>query len=110
MGGQSRASCHQPGALFADRQLHDVGSGGVDRTPTPLGGNLSAPNFHDGRYADLAAVVRYDLRGTIHSSMAAELLAAATAVAQWVFTAPRRDGEPLDVMVQVPFDFAAPAK
>jgi TonB family protein len=35
--------------------------------------------------------------------------AAATAVAQWVFTAPRRGGEPVDVMVQVPFDFAAPA-
>jgi len=35
--------------------------------------------------------------------------AAATAVAQWVFTVPRHGGEPLDVMVQVPFDFAAPA-
>jgi TonB family protein len=35
--------------------------------------------------------------------------AAATAVGRWVFTMPRHGGEPLDVMVQIPFDFAAPA-
>jgi len=35
--------------------------------------------------------------------------AAATAVAQWVFKAPRRDGQPVDVKVKIPFEFAAPA-
>ncbi|HVU23045.1 MAG TPA: TonB family protein [Opitutus sp.] len=34
--------------------------------------------------------------------------AAATAVAQWVFEAPRRKGEPVDVKVRIPFDFKAP--
>lgn len=33
---------------------------------------------------------------------------AATAVAQWVFAAPNRGGQPVDVKVRVPFDFAAP--
>lgn len=36
--------------------------------------------------------------------------AAATAVAQWVFKAPRRGGEPVDVVVKIPFEFAAPKK
>jgi TonB family protein len=34
--------------------------------------------------------------------------AAATAVVQWVFAAPRRGGEPVDVKARIPFDFAAP--
>jgi TonB family protein len=34
---------------------------------------------------------------------------AATAVAQWVFKAPRRGGQPVDVKVRIPFEFAAPA-
>jgi len=33
--------------------------------------------------------------------------AAATAVSQWVFTIPRRGGEPVDVKVRIPFDFVA---
>lgn len=36
--------------------------------------------------------------------------AAATAIAQWVFAAPKRGGEPTDVKVRIPFDFAAPAQ
>jgi TonB family protein len=36
--------------------------------------------------------------------------AAATAVTQWVFKAPRRGGEPADVKVRVPFEFAAPVE
>ncbi len=36
--------------------------------------------------------------------------AAATAVSQWVFQPPRRAGEPVDVLVKIPFDFAAPRK
>lgn len=36
--------------------------------------------------------------------------AAATAVAQWVFSAPLRGGEPVDVKVHIPFNFAAPTQ
>lgn len=36
--------------------------------------------------------------------------AAATAVAQWVFKAPTRAGEPVDVKVRIPFEFAPPAE
>jgi TonB family protein len=35
--------------------------------------------------------------------------AAATAIAQWVFQAPTRGGEPTEVKVRIPFDFAPPA-
>jgi len=58
MGGQSCASCHVPSALFADRRLHDVGTG-IYRTPTLLNADFSAPYFHDGRFPDFAAVVAY---------------------------------------------------
>lgn len=34
--------------------------------------------------------------------------AAATAVSQWVFRSPRRGGEPVDVKVRIPVDFAPP--
>lgn len=36
--------------------------------------------------------------------------AAATAVSQWVFQPPRRAGEPVDVLVKIPFEFSAPRK
>lgn len=36
--------------------------------------------------------------------------AAATAVARWVFKAPLRGGQPTEVMVQIPFQFSAPAE
>ncbi|CAN0478160.1 unnamed protein product, partial [Phaeothamnion confervicola] len=36
---------------------YDVGSGGRFRTPTLLNANFSPPYFHDGRFADYAAVV-----------------------------------------------------
>ena len=35
---------------------------------------------------------------------------AATAMAQWVFNAPKRGGQPVDVKVRMPIDFAAPPK
>jgi cytochrome c peroxidase len=57
MAGRSCASCHQPQAAFADRQSYDVGSGGRFRTPTLMNANLSAPYFHDGRFADYQGVV-----------------------------------------------------
>ncbi|HZS82344.1 MAG TPA: cytochrome c peroxidase [Stellaceae bacterium] len=53
----SCAACHTPSAAFTDRRLHDVGSGGFEKTPTLLGANFNAPYFHDGRYDDYAAVV-----------------------------------------------------
>ncbi|MEA2780179.1 MAG: hypothetical protein QOK29_1723 [Rhodospirillaceae bacterium] len=59
MGGQACASCHRPSALFVDHQLHDIGSGGVYRTPTLLNAEFSAPYFHDGRFANFAEVVDY---------------------------------------------------
>jgi TonB family protein len=34
--------------------------------------------------------------------------AAATAVAQWVFKAPQREGRPVDVRVSIPISFASP--
>lgn len=34
--------------------------------------------------------------------------AAATAIQQWVFRAPRRAGEPTDVLVRIPFNFTSP--
>ena len=36
--------------------------------------------------------------------------AAATALAQWVFTVPARGGEPVDVRVRMPMEFPAPAE
>jgi hypothetical protein len=33
---------------------------------------------------------------------------AATAITQWVFKAPHRGGEPVDVKVRIPFRFVAP--
>jgi hypothetical protein len=59
MGGRSCAGCHRPDALFADRQLHDIGSGGIYKTPTLLNADFSAPYFHDGRFADFGQVVDY---------------------------------------------------
>ncbi len=51
------AQCHIPSAVFLDRRSHDVGTGGVFDTPTLRGIGDTAPYFHDGRAADLAAVV-----------------------------------------------------
>jgi cytochrome c peroxidase len=52
----SCAACHVPGA-FVDHQQHDVGSGGLFKTPTLLNANFNAPYFHDGRYTSYAQVV-----------------------------------------------------
>jgi cytochrome c peroxidase len=67
MAGGSCASCHAPAALFVDGRRHDVGSGGVFKTPTLLNASFTAPYFHDGRYATFAEVVdhfdrTFDLR------------------------------------------------
>jgi Di-haem cytochrome c peroxidase len=55
----SCAACHLPSAAFADHRQHDVGSGGLFKTPTLLNANFNAPYFHDGRYDDYGQVVDY---------------------------------------------------
>ncbi len=53
----SCAACHMPSAAFVDHRQHDVGSGGLFKTPTLLNANFNAPYFHDGRYDTYAQVV-----------------------------------------------------
>jgi hypothetical protein len=65
----SCSTCHVPEAQFVDHRLHDVGSGGVYKTPTLLNANFAAAYFHDGRYASYAETVghfdrHYDLHLT----------------------------------------------
>ena len=55
----SCASCHSPSAAFMDHQLHDVGSGGIFKTPTLLNADFNAPYFHDGRYDSYDQVVAH---------------------------------------------------
>jgi cytochrome c peroxidase len=55
----SCAGCHRPDAAFADHQLHDVGSGGLVKTPTLINANFNAPYFHDGRFDSYGEVVDY---------------------------------------------------
>jgi hypothetical protein len=55
----SCASCHNPTGTFVDHQQHDVGSGGLIRTPTLVNANFSAPYFHDGRFDTYQQVVDY---------------------------------------------------
>jgi cytochrome c peroxidase len=59
MGGMSCADCHRPDSAFTDSRPHDVGTGGLFRTPTLLNTNSSAPYGHDGRWADYPAVVAH---------------------------------------------------
>ncbi|MFZ1895304.1 MAG: cytochrome c peroxidase [Rhodoplanes sp.] len=53
----SCAACHKPSAAFVDRLLHDVGSGGLFKTPTLVNANYNAPYFHDGRYDTYEQVI-----------------------------------------------------
>jgi cytochrome c peroxidase len=55
----SCASCHIPSAAFVDHRQHDVGTGGLFKTPTLLNAKFNAPYFHDGRFSDFDAVVAY---------------------------------------------------
>jgi hypothetical protein len=50
--GISCAGCHIPSAGFVDHRQHDVGTGGLYKTPTLLNANFNAPYFHDGRFGD----------------------------------------------------------
>ena len=53
----SCAGCHVPSAAFVDHLQHDVGSGGLVKTPTLLNANFNGPYFHDGRYDGYDQVV-----------------------------------------------------
>jgi hypothetical protein len=55
--GLSCAACHVPSAAFVDHQQHDVGSGGLFKTPTLRNADFNAPYFHDGRYDSYDQVV-----------------------------------------------------
>jgi cytochrome c peroxidase len=53
----SCAGCHVPSAGFVDHQQHDVGSGGLFKTPTLRNADFNAPYFHDGRFDNFNQVV-----------------------------------------------------
>jgi cytochrome c peroxidase len=55
----SCAGCHILSSAFLDHQVHDVGSGGLFRTPTLINADFNAPYFHDGRYASYEQVVAH---------------------------------------------------
>lgn len=79
----SCAGCHQPSGAFVDHKVHDIGSGGLFKTPTLLNANFNAPYFHDGRYDSYADVVayfdrRFDL--SLTASQRADLVAYLDAV------------------------------
>jgi Di-haem cytochrome c peroxidase len=57
--GMSCASCHIPSAAFVDHRQHDVGSGGLYKTPTLLNADFNAPYFHDGRFDNFGQVIDY---------------------------------------------------
>jgi cytochrome c peroxidase len=57
--GLSCAACHNPSGMFVDHQQHDVGSGGLFKTPTLRNANFNAPYFHDGRFTTYEQVVNY---------------------------------------------------
>jgi cytochrome c553 len=53
----SCAGCHVPSAAFVDHRQHDVGSGGLYKTPTLVNADFSAPYFHDGRFDNYTQVI-----------------------------------------------------
>jgi cytochrome c peroxidase len=55
----SCAGCHVPSGAFVDHQQHDVGSGGLFKTPTLRNADFNAPYFHDGRFDNYDEVVAH---------------------------------------------------
>ncbi|MEI9923790.1 MAG: cytochrome c peroxidase [Bradyrhizobium sp.] len=55
----SCAGCHVPSGAFVDHQQHDVGSGGLFKTPTLRNADFNAPYFHDGRFDNYGQVVAH---------------------------------------------------
>src|SRR5579872_1022387 len=57
--GMSCAGCHIPSGSFVDHKQHDVGSGGLFKTPTLRNADFNAPYFHDGRFDTYDQVVAH---------------------------------------------------
>ena len=57
--GMSCAGCHVPSGGFVDHRQHDVGSGGLFKTPTLRNADFNAPYFHDGRFDTYDQVVAH---------------------------------------------------
>jgi cytochrome c peroxidase len=57
--GMSCAGCHVPSGGFVDHQQHDVGSGGLFKTPTLRNADFNAPYFHDGRFDNYDQVIAH---------------------------------------------------
>jgi len=55
----SCAKCHDPSGGFVDHHQHNVGSGGLYKTPTLMNANFNGPYFHDGRYDSYEQVVAH---------------------------------------------------
>jgi cytochrome c peroxidase len=55
----SCGGCHIPSGAFVDHQQHDVGSGGLFKTPTLRNADFNAPYFHDGRFDNYDQVVTH---------------------------------------------------
>jgi hypothetical protein len=55
----SCAGCHQPAEAFVDHRQHDVGTGGLFKTPTLRNANFNAPYFHDGRFDSYGQVIAH---------------------------------------------------
>ena len=55
----SCAGCHIPSAAYVDHRQHDIGSGGLFKTPTLTNANYNAPYFHDGRFDSYDQVVAF---------------------------------------------------
>jgi cytochrome c peroxidase len=55
----SCAGCHTPSGVFSDHQQHDIGSGGLFKTPTLRNADFNGPYFHDGRFDSYDQVVAH---------------------------------------------------
>jgi cytochrome c peroxidase len=55
----SCAGCHIPSGAFVDHRQHNVGSGGLFKTPTLRNADFNAPYFHDGRFDNFDQVVEH---------------------------------------------------
>jgi Di-haem cytochrome c peroxidase len=55
----SCAGCHLPSAAFVDHRQHDIGSGGLYKTPTLVNANFNGPYFHDGRFDNYGQVIEH---------------------------------------------------
>jgi cytochrome c peroxidase len=89
--GLTCAACHVPSGAFVDHQQHDVGSGGLFKTPTLRNANVNAPYFHDGRFASYDEVIAHfdrafalDLSPQERSDLSAYLTAVGDGVEPYV--------------------------